>query len=91
MDLQDIITLFGNETARLKFLELCKEYYAERVKQEAGESAGIPVRSSRRAEIHTQIMVIVQKLFLSRKDPMPSRKEVGVMIMEYFRTEMDSI
>lgn len=91
MDLKDILVLFGNENAKLKFLELCKEYYAERVRQEAGESAGIAVTNSRRAEVHTEIMEIVQKLFLSRKDPMPSRKEVGIMIMNHFRRKMDSL
>ena len=87
MDLKDILVLFGNENAKLKFLGLCKEYYAERVRQEASEDAGVAVTNSRRAEVHTEIMKIVQKLFLSMKEPMPSRKEVCLMIMEYFRTE----
>lgn len=91
MDLKDILALFGNETARLRFHELCKEYFAERVKQETAESAGIAVPDSRRAEVHTEIMKIVQKLFLSMKDPMPSRKEVGLMIMDYFRARTDSV
>jgi len=89
VDLKDILALFVNENAKLAFLNLCKEYYAERVRQEAAESAGIPVTNSRRAEVHTQIMGIVQKLYLSRKDPMPSRKEVGMMIMDYFRTTVN--
>ena len=83
--------MFGSEAARQDFINLCKEYYGERVRQESGKSAGVAITSSRRAEVHTEIMKIVQKLFLSRKEPMPSRKEVGLMIMEYFRTKMDSI
>ena len=85
--LKDILDLFGTESARQNFLGLCKQYYAERVRQEAAESAGIPVPDSRRAEIHTEIMKIVQKLYLQRKEPMPSRREVGVTIMEHFRKE----
>ena len=90
MNLNNILSLFGNEEARENFLGLCKEYYAERVRQEAAESAGIPVPDSRRAEIHTEIMKIVQKLYLQRKDPMPSRKEIGLMIMEHFRQETNA-
>jgi len=33
-------------------------------------------------------MKIVQKLYLSRKEPMPSRREVGEMIMEFMRTDL---
>ena len=91
MDLKDVLALFGNENAKLKFLSLCKEYYGERVRQESGESAGVAVTNSRRAEVHTEIMKFVQKLFLSTKDPMPSRKEVGMMIMDYFRTKVGSL
>ena len=87
MNLENLLVLFGNEEARQTFLRLCKQYYAERVRQEAAESAGIPVPDSRRAEIHTEIMKIVQKLYLQRKDTMPSRKQIGLMIMEHFRKE----
>ena len=86
-NLKFILDLFGTEPARQNFLGLCKQYYAERVRQEVAESAGIPVPDSRRAEIHTEIMEIVQKLYLQRKEPMPSRKEVGLMIMEYIRQQ----
>ena len=82
--------MFGSETAKQNFIKLCSEYYGERVKQEAAESAGIAVPNSWRADVHTEIMKIVQKLFLSWKDTMPSRKEVGQMRMEYFRTKMNS-
>ena len=85
--LKGILNLFGTEPARQHFLQLCKQYYSERVRQEAAESAGIPVPDSRRAEIHTEIMKIVQKLYLQRKDTMPSRKQIGLMIMEHFRKE----
>lgn len=85
MNLENLLVLFGNEEARQTFLGLCKEYYSERVRQEAAETAGIPVPDSRRAEIHTEIMKIVQKLYLQRKDTMPSRKEIGLMIMEHLR------
>lgn len=90
MKLDNVLDLFGTEVAKQNFLTLCKEYYGERVNQEAAESAGLPVPNSRRAEIHTEIMRIVQKLFLQKKDPMPSRKEVGLMIMEYFRKRIGS-
>lgn len=85
MTLEDTLRLFGSEPAKQNFLNLCKEYYSERVRQEAGETVGIPVPDSRRAEVHTEIMKIVQKLYLQRKDSMPSRRDVGLMIMEYFR------
>ena len=85
MNLENLLVLFGTQPARQTFLGLCKQYYAERVRQEAAKSAGIPVPDSRRAEIHTEIMEIVQKLYLQRKEPMPSRKEVGLMIMKHFR------
>lgn len=83
--LASLLCLFGTERAKENFLRLCREYYGERVRQEAAEHAGQPVTGSRRAEIHNQIMEVVQKLYLRSNDPMPSRKDVGVMIMEYFR------
>lgn len=85
MTLTTLIDMFGTETAGQNFINLCKEYFGERVRQESGVSAGMPVPNSRRAEVHAEIMRIVQKLYLQRKEPMPARKEVGLMIMEYFR------
>ena len=85
MNLENILSMFGTEEARDRFFGLCREYYGERVRQEAAEDAGLAVPDSKRAEVHTEIMKIIQKLFLKKKDPMPSRKEVGRMIMEHFR------
>jgi len=50
MNLETILALFGTEPAKQNFLRLCKEYYAEHVRQEAAESAGIPVPDSRLTE-----------------------------------------
>lgn len=77
--------MFGTEEARQKFLHLCSEYYGERIRMEAAEQIGEPVLISKRAILHNQIMQIVQKLFLRSQNPMPSRREVGDMIMEHFR------
>lgn len=86
MNLTDILSMFGTETARQKFIELCSQYYGERVRQETTKTINERSWNSRRAEAHNQIMQIVQKLFLRSKSPMPSRKELGEMIMEYFRS-----
>lgn len=77
--------LFGTEFARNSFIELCKSYYYERARQEALDEAGQAAFNSKRAEIHNQIMEIVQKLYIPTNMVMPSRKEVGKMIMEHFR------
>lgn len=81
--LEYLLSLFSTEATKNNFLLLCKEYYGERLRQEAMNTAGGIAYNSKRAEIHNQIMEIVQKLFLRTQDIMPSRKEVGVMIMEY--------
>lgn len=77
--------MFSSVSARERFTVLCHGYYTERVRQEAAEQAGVPLPHSHRAEIHNQIMEIVQKLFLRSQDRMPKRKEVGNMIMDHFR------
>ena len=84
MRLDDILRMFGAEKARQNFLHLCNEYYGERIRMEAAEQIGEPVLNSKRAIFHNQIMQIVQKLFLRSQNNMPSRQEVGNMIMEYF-------
>lgn len=88
MSLENMLRLFGNKEAQDNFLVLCREYYGERVRQEVADAVGLPVANSHRAQVHTEIMKIVQKLFLQNKDPMPSRKEVGLMIMDYFRSSV---
>ena len=85
--LENILVLFGNETARCNFERLCREYYGERVRMEAAEAAGESIPNSRRGVIHDEIMAIVQKLFLRSIEVMPSRKEIGKMIMMHFRSE----
>ena len=85
MNLEKILGLFGNVASRNNFLTLCKAYFHERVREEAAETAGEPLASSRRAEFHNETMEIVQKLFLRSSERMPSRKDVGIMIMEHFR------
>ena len=87
--LENILELFGNETSRQNFNRLCREYYGERARMEAAESAGEPLKNSRRAVIHDEIMSIVQKLYLRSKEIMPSRKEVGLLIMDHFRNEVE--
>lgn len=81
----NLLNLFGTETAKNNFIELCKSYYYERVRQEALDEAGQTAFNSKRAEIHNQIMEIIHKLFIPTSMIMPSRKEVGNMIMEHFR------
>lgn len=57
--LASILCLFETEQAKEDFLQLCRDYYGERVKQESAEQAKLPVQNSRRAEIHNQIIEIV--------------------------------
>ena len=87
MTLSDILSMFGSEPARQEFHDLCSRYYGERVRQEAFETTGEPLWKSRRAEVHNQIKQTIQKLFLRSKDRTPSRKEVGDMIMDHFRSD----
>lgn len=89
MTLDDVLTLFGTPEAKERFLQLCRLYYGERVRQEVGNETGHPAMNSRRAQLHTEIMRIIQKLYLRRQEPMPSRKDVGKMIMQYVRNESD--
>jgi len=88
MTLSNILELFGTLEAKEKFLRLCREYYGERVRQEVANELGHPV-NSRRADIHAEIMQVIQKLYLRRQEPMPHRNAVGEMIMQYFRNESD--
>lgn len=81
----NLLNLFGAESSRNSFIELCKSYYYERARQEALDEAGQAAFNSKSAEIHNQIMEIVQKLHIPISMIMPSRKEVGKMIMEHFR------
>lgn len=81
----NLLNLFGTEPAKNNFTELFKSYYYERARQEAMDEAGQASFNSKRAEIHNQIMEIVQKLYIPTNMVMPSRKEVGKMIMEHFR------
>jgi hypothetical protein len=87
MALDELLEQFGSEKSRAQFLTLCRQYYVERSRHEALEQAGLPFEGSRRAEIHNAIMEIVQKLSVHSGKRMPSRTEVGKMIMEWFRTE----
>lgn len=87
MPLDDLLQQFGTDKARDRFLDLCRQYYAERSHHEALEQAGLPFEGSRRAQIHNAIMEIVQKLSIHSGRHMPSRKEVGEMIMEGFRRQ----
>ena len=87
MTLNEVLDLFGTESARDNFRRLCGQYYSERARGEAIEAAGETLSNSRRREIHDAIMRIVQKLFLHSSEVMPSRKEVGNMIMQFFRRE----
>ena len=87
MTLDDLLGRFGTDKARQNFLELCCAYFGERSSQEAAETAGTQVPATRRAEIHTEIMTVVQKLYLRENGRMPSRPEVGGLIMEHFREE----
>ncbi|GEM_PF-3463694 len=84
-----ILQRFGSETARSRFKALCREYYGERARMEAAEVAGESLTNSRRSVIHNEIMTIVQKLYLRSKEIMPSRKEVGILIMDHFRQEIE--
>jgi len=86
MKLDEILRMFGTETARENFLALCSEYYGERVRQETAEHVQIPITNSRRAELHNDIMVIIQKLYTRSSSAPPTRKEIGNMIMRYFRS-----
>ena len=89
MSFHIILNMFGTDEARNRFLNLCREYYGERVRQEAAEQSQIPVTNSRRAELHNEIMKIIQKLYTRTESIPPTRKEVGNIIVEYFREEGD--
>jgi len=54
MTLSDILELFGTPEAKERFLRPCREYY------------GDPV-NSRRADIHAEIMQVIQKLYQRRQ------------------------
>jgi len=88
--LASILCLFETEQAKEDFLQLCRDYYGERVKQESGEQAKLSVQNSRRAEIHNQIMEIVEKLSLYSEIPMPSPSQVESMIMNYFESSTET-
>lgn len=88
--LASILCLFETEQAKEDFLQLCRDYYGERVKQESAEQAKLPVQNSRRAEIHNQIMEIVQKLSLYSEIPMPSPSQVESIIMNYFESSTEA-
>jgi len=91
VNLQYILSLFGTDKTRNNFLQLCNQYYGERIRQEASEISGEPVLNSRRSDIHNQIMEIVQKLFLRVMENTPSRKEVGEMILEHLRDNSENL
>lgn len=61
VNLHYTLSLFGTDRARDNFLQLCKQYYGERIRHEASEISGEPVLNSRRATIHNQIVKIVEK------------------------------
>lgn len=89
MKLEDILKMFGSEDAREIFLALCSDYYGERVRQTTAEQANLHVQNSRRAELHNRIMDIIQKLYTRGSSIPPTRKDVGDMIMDYFRNDIN--
>jgi hypothetical protein len=87
VNLEHLMRMFGSDTAREQFMKLCRAYFGERSRQEAADAAGTAVPATRRSEIHSDIMTVVQKLYLREEQRMPSRQDVGRMIMDYFREE----
>lgn len=85
-----LLSFFGSETARQKFLTLCQEYYKERRRQELAAQVEITTRDSKRAYYHNQIMEVVRRLYIQNQHASeilspPSRERVGKIIMAYFR------
>ena len=75
--LDQVLTCFGSDPARERFLGLCREYFGQRVQ-------GGP----RRAEYHNLIMETYVRLRIQSPDgtvPLLTRAEVGQAIMDYFR------
>ena len=81
--LRAILAAFGTEQARQRFLDLCRDYFGERVRG-----------GTRRAEFHNAIMETYSRLRLqmpSEVVPLLTRKEVGNAIMDYFRHEGEEV
>ena len=76
--LERVMGCLGTQEARLRFLDLCRDYYGQRV-----------VGGPRRAECHNLIMETYVRLRLqaaANEVPLLSREEVGQAIMDYFRS-----
>jgi hypothetical protein len=86
MTMEILFNSFWTSDARERFIRLWKQYYSERVRHEALEQAGMPFEVSRRAEIHDEIVQIIQKISLHKSIPMIARDEEGKMILAYSRS-----
>jgi hypothetical protein len=78
MHLDDILSLAPNQSDREELLNLSKQYY------DLGRSGTAPDSMTRQDEVLDLIMAKFERYIRAARFPIPSRHEVGQMIMEHF-------